>query len=56
VQSLVDTTKAQNRTFFVQAELDAATPVVSYQVNVTNTGSVDADDAVLGFLTPPGAG
>jgi len=27
-----------------------------YLVNVTNTGSVAADDAVLGFLTPPGAG
>jgi beta-D-xylosidase 4 len=26
------------------------------QVNVTNTGSVDSDDVVLGFLTPPGAG
>jgi beta-glucosidase-like glycosyl hydrolase len=29
---------------------------VSYWVNVTNTGSVDARDAVLGFLVPPGAG
>ena len=28
----------------------------SYCVHVTNTGSVDADDVVLGFLTPPGAG
>ena len=25
-------------------------------VNVTNTGSRDADDVVLGFLVPPGAG
>jgi hypothetical protein len=25
-------------------------------VNVTNTGSVDSDDVVLGFLVPPGAG
>ena len=23
---------------------------------MTNTGSMDADDVVLGFLTPPGAG
>lgn len=30
--------------------------LVEYAVNVTNTGSVDADDAVLGFLVPPGAG
>ena len=27
-----------------------------YVVNVTNTGSVDSDHVVLGFLTPPGAG
>jgi beta-D-xylosidase 4 len=25
-------------------------------VNVTNTGLVDSDDVVLGFLVPPGAG
>jgi hypothetical protein len=25
-------------------------------VKVTNTGTVDADDVVLGFLVPPGAG
>merc|ERR1712083_209378 len=29
---------------------------VQYSINVTNTGSKDADDVVLGFLTPPGAG
>jgi hypothetical protein len=27
-----------------------------FWVNVTNTGSVDSDDIVLGFITPPGAG
>jgi len=27
-----------------------------FWVNVTNTGSVDSDDIVLGFLVPPGAG
>ena len=27
-----------------------------FSVNVTNTGKMDADDVVLGFLTPPGAG
>jgi hypothetical protein len=32
-----------------------ATPLVQYAVNVTNTGSVDSDDVVLGFLHPPGA-
>ena len=25
-------------------------------MNVTNTGAVDSDDVVLGFLVPPGAG
>ena len=29
---------------------------VDFSVNVTNTGSVDSDDVVLGFLVPPGAG
>merc|ERR1712194_56376 len=29
---------------------------VQYAVNVTNTGGKDADEVVLGFLTPPGAG
>jgi hypothetical protein len=28
----------------------------AYVVNVTNTGTVDADDSVLGFFTPPDAG
>ena len=28
----------------------------SFVVNVTNTGSMDADDVVLGFISPPGAG
>ena len=36
--------------------LRAAKPVVNYAVNVTNTGTVDADEVVLGFLKPPGAG
>jgi len=35
---------------------DAHAPLVSYVVDVTNSGAVDADDVVLGFLTPPGAG
>jgi len=29
---------------------------VDFWVNVTNTGTVDSDDVVLGFLVPPGAG
>lgn len=35
---------------------DMRAPLVEYTVEVTNTGTVDADDAVLGFLVPPGAG
>ena len=27
-----------------------------YVINVSNTGHVDADDVVLGFVSPPGAG
>ena len=37
------------------APLDAPA-VGAYAVNVTNTGTIDADDVVLGFLVPPGAG
>ena len=36
--------------------MSVAAPIVSYVVNVTNTGAVDADDVVLGFMQPPGAG
>ncbi|KAA0145948.1 hypothetical protein FNF28_07761 [Cafeteria roenbergensis] len=35
---------------------DTAGVFVSFQVNVTNTGSVAADDVILCFLEPPGAG
>jgi len=31
-------------------------PLTTYTVNITNTGNYDADDVVLGFVTPPGAG
>lgn len=45
----------------IRAQLQAAAPDLrqieaNFYVNVTNTGPVDADDIVLGFLTPPGAG
>jgi beta-D-xylosidase 4 len=36
--------------------LDGAPAASPFEVTVSNTGDVDADDAVLGFLTPPGAG
>ena len=31
-------------------------PAGKYRLNVTNTGLMDADDVVLGFISPPGAG
>lgn len=36
--------------------LDDAGPAAKYMVKVKNVGSVDADNVVLGFLEPPGAG
>lgn len=53
---LLAATARANRTFPDSNLVAAAAPLVSYTVNVTNTGSVDAADVVLGFLTPPGAG
>jgi beta-D-xylosidase 4 len=35
---------------------DLKTFAADFYVNVTNTGSMDADDVVTGFLMPPGAG
>ena len=35
---------------------DEQAPLAEYIVEVTNTGVIDADDVVLGFLKPPGAG
>ena len=32
------------------------TTAVSFLLNVTNSGTTDSDDVVLGFLVPPGAG
>lgn len=56
VRAMLADTKAAGRTFPSSKLLRDAAPVVSYSINVTNTGKVDADDVVLGFLTPPGAG
>ena len=42
---------------FIRFADDAALdPPATYVIKVTNTGAVDADDAVLGFLKPPGGG
>jgi pre-mRNA-splicing factor SYF2/beta-D-xylosidase 4 len=54
-QMLVKTAEA-GLTFPSSKMLLDSAPLVTYNVNVTNTGSMDADDVVLGFLVPPGAG
>lgn len=56
VQRLLDATSAAGRTFPSSHLVNEAAPLVSYAVNVTNTGDVDADDVVLGLLKPPGGG
>mmetsp|Transcript_47305 Transcript_47305/g.93069 ORF Transcript_47305/g.93069 Transcript_47305/m.93069 type:complete len:435 (+) Transcript_47305:1077-2381(+) len=54
VRDMLAATAAANRSF---ASLEAVKQtLISYSVNVTNTGNYDADDAVLGFIVPPGAG
>jgi hypothetical protein len=56
VQTLLEATAAAGRTFPASDILKASVAVVQYSVNVTNTGTVDADDVVLGFIKPPGSG
>jgi hypothetical protein len=56
VRDVLAANKAAGRTFISNDVLQAAAPLVKYYVNVTNTGTVDSDDVVLGFLVPPGAG
>jgi len=54
VRDALSQTMSQGR-FFPSMELFSS-PLAAYQVSVTNTGNYDADDAVLGFVVPPGAG
>ena len=56
VRSLLAETVRSGRIFPASDAVTAAAPLVQYAVNVTNSGSIDADDVVLGFLKPPGAG
>eukprot|EP00040_Diaphanoeca_grandis_P030520 m.180510 g.180510 ORF g.180510 m.180510 type:complete len:788 (+) comp32023_c1_seq1:116-2479(+) len=57
VHTLLDTTEADGRLFpNLAASEGAGKSFVEYSINVTNTGKVDSDDVVLGFVTPPGAG
>lgn len=39
-----------------QRVVDALGPIVQHAITVTNEGTKDADDVVLGFMKPPGAG
>eukprot|EP01043_Picozoa_sp_COSAG02_P003828 COSAG02_NODE_96_length_37408_cov_9.762604_24_plen_158_part_00 len=56
VHEIIATTAEAGRTFPSSKLLAEAAPLVNYMVNVTNSGSMDADDVVLGFLVPPNAG
>jgi hypothetical protein len=56
VQAMLRATAEAGRTFPATDTVSAAAPLATFQVNVTNVGSMDADDVVLGFLKPPGAG
>jgi hypothetical protein len=56
VRDMLAATKDSGRTFPSSDLLAAAAPMVNYYVNVSNTGKMDADDVVLGFMVPPGAG
>jgi beta-glucosidase-like glycosyl hydrolase len=56
VRAMLAETYDNGRVFPSLNDVAKKAPLVSYAVNVTNTGKFDADDAVLGFLVPPGAG
>lgn len=45
-----------SRQFPSHQVIEATDPVVSFAVNVTNTGKMGADHVVLGMLAPPRAG
>lgn len=44
------------RPFPPQVLVERMGTIVQHEITVTNTGMVDADDVVLGFVKPPGAG
>lgn len=56
VRDMLKQTEEENRVFPSVALVESAEAVASYVVNVTNTGKMDADDVVLGFITPPESG
>jgi len=56
VREALETAALSGKHFPSSQMLKEAKPLVNYNVKVTNTGKMDADDVVLGFLVPPGAG
>eukprot|EP01043_Picozoa_sp_COSAG02_P059678 COSAG02_NODE_7649_length_2916_cov_1.289315_2_plen_493_part_01 len=54
LNELLATTKEKTDTHFPR--LANTPPAGKYVIEVTNTGKLDADDVVLGFISPPGAG
>merc|ERR1711998_275591 len=53
LKDLLTQTAQAGRTFPSTQALKESSPLVSYDVKVTNTGSMASDDVVLGFLVPP---
>ena len=56
VNEMLAQTYRDGRTFPSSKLVGEAAPLANYMVEVKNTGTMDADDVVLGFLVPPGAG
>jgi len=56
VRESLETAALSGKHFPSSQMLKDAKPLVNYNIKVTNTGAMDADDVVLGFLVPPGAG
>lgn len=54
VRDMVSTTRYARRTFAPPELL--RNPLVNYLVNVSNVGTMAADECVLGFIKPPGGG
>ena len=56
VQALLADSEANKHSFpsLFASQAPAAAPA-KYLVNVSNTGSIDSDDVVLGFIFPPNA-
>ena len=54
LRQLLARSRERGATSFPRLEEDVG--AAAFAVNVTNEGGVDADDVVLGFITPPGSG